>query len=259
MDKTLDLKLIPEYDGSAKQSIAEWLEKVELVCKLRGIRDIASVIPLRLTGGAFAVYLQLADEERKNPEKVKCALLAAFAVDSFDAYEEFVARKLEAEEAPDVYLADLRRLASLFGGVSDKALICAFVTGLPGSLRRLLKAGSRMEDLSLSEILSRVRAIVKDERPMSVKDVCFGASDSRVQSRQGMSKRRCFACGGLNHFARDCSLRRQGSSVGKKGKTPASTSQAQEYRRKGSNAVVAKHQGNECGEELSAPASSPRH
>ncbi|KFD63353.1 hypothetical protein M514_24440 [Trichuris suis] len=63
MEKSLDLRLIPEYDGTARQSIAEWLEKVELVCKLRGIDNIADVIPLRLTDGAFAVYLQLADEK----------------------------------------------------------------------------------------------------------------------------------------------------------------------------------------------------
>ncbi|CDW59529.1 hypothetical protein TTRE_0000786501, partial [Trichuris trichiura] len=88
MDKSLDLRLIPEYDGTAKQSIAEWLEKVELVCKLRGIDNIAEVIPLRLTDGAFAVYLQLSDDERKSPPRLKDALLAAFAVDPYDAYEE---------------------------------------------------------------------------------------------------------------------------------------------------------------------------
>ncbi|CDW60521.1 hypothetical protein TTRE_0000890801, partial [Trichuris trichiura] len=91
MDKSLDLRLIPEYDGTAKQSIAEWLEKVELVCKLRGIDNIAEVIPLRLTDGAFAVYLQLSDDERKSPPRLKDALLAAFAVDPYDAYEEFIA------------------------------------------------------------------------------------------------------------------------------------------------------------------------
>ena len=53
-----DVKLIPEFDGSGTQSMVEWNE--ELMCKLRNISDAASAIPLRLTGGAFAVYLQLA-------------------------------------------------------------------------------------------------------------------------------------------------------------------------------------------------------
>ena len=61
---SFDVKLIPEYDGSGKQTVVEWLEKLELVCKLRGVTDNASVIPLRLTGGAFAVYLQLGESDR---------------------------------------------------------------------------------------------------------------------------------------------------------------------------------------------------
>lgn len=59
MENHFDVKLIPEYDGSVAQSAAEWLEKLELICKVRGVSDVANVIPLRLTGSAFAVYLQL--------------------------------------------------------------------------------------------------------------------------------------------------------------------------------------------------------
>lgn len=33
MASKFDLKLIPEYDGSGAQSVAGWLEKLELVCK----------------------------------------------------------------------------------------------------------------------------------------------------------------------------------------------------------------------------------
>ena len=74
MGDKFDLKLIPEFDGSGAQGVVEWLEKLELVCKLRVLDDIASVIPLRLTGGAFAVYLQLAECDRKKTDKVKEAL-----------------------------------------------------------------------------------------------------------------------------------------------------------------------------------------
>ena len=64
-------------------------------------------------GGAFAIYLQLAELDRRSTEKVKEALLAAFAVDQYVAYEQF---KLLSGETPDVYLAELQHLASLFGG-----------------------------------------------------------------------------------------------------------------------------------------------
>ena len=44
----LDLRLIPEYDGEAGSSVMEWLEKVELICKLRGVSDgLHEIIPLK--------------------------------------------------------------------------------------------------------------------------------------------------------------------------------------------------------------------
>lgn len=125
-----DLKLIPEFNGSIERTVAECLDRLELVYKPRKISDVASVIPLRLPGGAFAVYQELAESENSS-EKVKEALLAAFATDQYVAYEPFITRKLCSSETPDVYLAELRVLASLLGGISDKALACAFVAGLP--------------------------------------------------------------------------------------------------------------------------------
>ena len=43
----LELKLIPEYNGTGTQSVVEWLEKLELVCKLRNVSDVASVMSVQ--------------------------------------------------------------------------------------------------------------------------------------------------------------------------------------------------------------------
>uniref|UniRef100_A0A5S6Q4C2 Uncharacterized protein n=1 Tax=Trichuris muris TaxID=70415 RepID=A0A5S6Q4C2_TRIMR len=201
-DKTFDVQLIPEFDGSHSQSVTEWFEKLELVCRLRKVADVACVIPLRLSGGAFAVYLHLPDEDKKSAAKVKAALLAAFAKDPFAAYDEFSCRKLRNGESPDVFLADLRRLASLFGGVPEKAMMCAFIAGLPESVRRLLRASSRLGELSLNQVLVQARAVLSDERPAIVQDSCMGAKESWPPANVG--ERRCYECDEVGHFARDC-------------------------------------------------------
>ena len=41
-------------------------------------------------------------------------------------------------ETVDIYLAKLRRLAVLFGGMSEKGLMCAFIAGIPESVEELL-------------------------------------------------------------------------------------------------------------------------
>ena len=248
-----DLKLIPEFDGSSGHSVAEWLEKLELVCKLRKISDVASVIPLRLTGGAFAVYLQLAESDRKSTEKVKEALSAAFAVDQYVAYELFIGRKLRSGETPDVYLAELRRLASLFGGMSDKALACAFVAGLPEGVRQLLRAGSRLETLDLDQILARARAVLKDEGTVgSSPEACFGATAKPSEGTRAAALR-CYMCGGPNHLARDCLTRH---TVDGRGATGRARRRGKCYRCGATGHFASACQGNEDGEGASAPASS---
>ena len=159
----MELRLIPDFSGDATQNVVEWLEKAELVCDLRGIAHLDTVIPLRLTGGAFAVYQQVPDADKLNVGKITKALRTAFAVDSFTAYEQFMRRRLQPGETVDVFLAELRRLAVPFSGLSDKMLACAFVAGLPDTVKQLLRAGSRMDVLRLSHILRRARAVLTDE------------------------------------------------------------------------------------------------
>ena len=56
--------------------------KVHLVSDIRGIKDLA-VIPLRITGWAFAVYQELSSADKKNAAKIEAALKSAFAADKF--------------------------------------------------------------------------------------------------------------------------------------------------------------------------------
>ncbi|KAK8394243.1 hypothetical protein O3P69_006434 [Scylla paramamosain] len=237
MGDIFDLKLIPEFDGSGTQAVVEWLEKLELVCKLRGVDDVASVIPLRLTGDTFAVYLQLTKSERKKTEKVKEALLAVSAVDSYVAYEQFVKRKLRSGEFPDVYLAEFRRLAYLFGGISD---VC-----------QLLRAGSPMESLDLNQVLARARAVIRDDIPLgsSSSEACLGATAGYGAAPCVVAaSQRCYVCGGPNHLVRDCLTRQQAH-----GRTRR---RVRSYKRGGLGHIASRCSGNGHGDGASAPASS---
>lgn len=203
--KDVDLRLIPEFDGTS-QPVSEWLEKTELVCDLQGVTELKNVIPLRLTGGAFSVYQQLTVEQKQDYREIKKALTSAFAVDKFQAYDQFVSRKLRKDEAVDVYLAELRRLAGLFGGMSDEALGCAFVAGLPQSTRQAMRAGARIEQMTLLQLLSRARALLVDVSTGAVAAVAAGSHHKRrVREEDGADASVvCYACGQGNHLARDC-------------------------------------------------------
>ena len=200
MADKFDIRLIPEFDGQ-NDPVQEWLDKAELVCKLQKVTELHTVIPLRLTGGAFSVYQQLGEEDKTDFKKVKAALLRAFAVDRFQAYDEYIGRKLRQGESVDVYLADLRRLASLFGGVSDTALGCGFVAGLPETVRHALRAGSRMETLELTELVERARAVMVDSC-VAAAVTAPAAAGARRRPRPGPVT--CYRCGAAGHIFRDC-------------------------------------------------------
>lgn len=208
--QTMDLRLIPEFDG-VSQPVEEWLEKLELVCSLRGITALHTVVPLRLVAGAFSVYQQLDSQDKANFKKIKAALISAFAVDKFVAYDQFVTRRLRDGESVDVYLADLRRLATLFGGIPDAGLSCAFVAGLPASVSRILRAGSRLENMNITDILNRARAVLAEEGVGAAATVSSGESSWRWDATTPVAAGvMCRKCNQPNHYARDCRMRRGG-------------------------------------------------
>ena len=75
-----DVRLIPEFSGAATDMpIVEWIENVELVCELCNMKNVERVLPLRLQGGALAIYRQLSAEQKADAEQIKQALITAYA------------------------------------------------------------------------------------------------------------------------------------------------------------------------------------
>ncbi|KRZ79851.1 hypothetical protein T10_12251 [Trichinella papuae] len=134
---------------------------------------------------ALAVYLQLSAADRTSLRKRKwnwyanyvgsMTSLALFLCALMVYMQLSAADRISVRKPPDVFLVDLRRLAALFGDVSEKAVSCAFVAGMPENVRQLLRVGSRMKDLELSQILARSQAIITDERPVDTTDTCLSA------------------------------------------------------------------------------------
>jgi len=249
-----ELRLIPEFGGGGSQDVVEWLDKAGLVCELRGILRPETVIPLRLTGGAFAVYQQLPPDDKKDFGKIKQALYTAFAADSFVAYEQFIARKLQPGETVDVFLAELRKLATFLCGLPDIVLSCAFVAGLPDAVRQLLRASCRMDMLTIEQLLARARAIMSEET-----DVVAAARSEVTSSRKSKETASglvCFECNLPNHLAKDCLLRRKVSTAARGGR---GRGEIKCYRCGGPGHIASSCSGKGIGERPSAPASSPSY
>jgi len=219
--------VVPMYDG-AGGDFSRWIEKVELVTSLQGVKQLESFLPLFLSGGAFEVYRMLPDAVKNDYANLKKSLLQAFSSDPVSAYEEFNTRKLRPGESPDVFLADLKRLAGLVDGASDQWLKCAFIAGLPDHLRSQLRAACSFGTMSLDDVLGRARALLRSSETCMVSATrkagvtCFfcgerghirrqcprvsspTSSDRPTSRDQGQGTRRCFVCGDPSHLASVC-------------------------------------------------------
>lgn len=220
--------IINKYeDSTVSGDFSDWIEKLELVANLQKIEDLISFLPLFLTGAAFAVYKQLSEEDKKDYPKLKAALLLAFGVNSYVAYEQLQRRMYQEGEAVDVYLADLKRLVTLMGQTTPEPLLkCAFMAGLPSNISVQLKSVAAVETLDLNGLVTRARMMMSaGEGDMSCaagvrrQKSCFSCNGKGHFANECPTKlklrrpRTCYSCGEVGHFARECVKKSHGSSV----------------------------------------------
>ena len=110
------------------------------------------------------MYRRLSKEQRADTEKIKQAPITAYATDKFNAFDQFVTRRLRPGETVDEFLTDLHQLARLVGKpLPDQWMTCAFMSELPRYVRQFLRDSSWMNAMNLEQFLTRTRAIMTDD------------------------------------------------------------------------------------------------
>ena len=209
--------LVGRYDG--REDFSEWIKKFELVMQRQALTELETVIPLFLSGDAFAVFDALDSVEKTSYDKIKGALTTAFSLETFSAYEAFVSRHFQQGETVDVYLADLRRLARLVHSVpSEEWIKAAFVFGLPEQVKIQLKAATSAKAMALTELVERARMIltVTATSAMVARSSEFrnpGGRDNRGGRNGARRERRCFVCGDPTHIVKSCPQRPRQKTV----------------------------------------------
>lgn len=87
--------------------MVEWIDKLELLCRLCGGKFFGSHDPF--AGGTYTVYQQMDDKAKSHLDQIRTALVTVFATDSFMAYKQLIERYLRYGESVNVYLAELKK------------------------------------------------------------------------------------------------------------------------------------------------------
>ena len=114
---SLDSRIVDRTESRPKVfrdgNVSEWLQRFELCASVNKWNEAkAERLATYLDGDALAVYLELQEEDKKDYEKVKTALLDAFhpVTESFSVMKAFQGRKLQTSETPRMFLYELKKL-----------------------------------------------------------------------------------------------------------------------------------------------------
>lgn len=205
--------------------VVAWFAKLERVTKLRGDENVAAIVPLFLEGRASTIVDALSETAQNDVGAIKAALFKVFAPDGRKAYTMLMKRKWDGEH-PEVFMEEMRKLATVAGLNSDAFLSRHFVHCLPAEVATAVGTRDASGTATPSELVEFARPLLEQyvERQPSMEGASVGAAGAAVSGARratndgagrGGSKK-CFRCGGP-HLQRDCKTRVECWSCGGSG------------------------------------------
>ena len=145
--------------------VREWFQKLEICSDANGWDGAKKVkkLPTLLEGEALVAWMELTEDEKKDFGVVKPKLIKKLAPLEFVSLEEFQKRAIFPGESVGMYCYELKRLLrqampELSDDASKQLLIHQFLTGLPASVSRQLRAAG--DTTNLEQLVERAKVLM---------------------------------------------------------------------------------------------------
>ena len=156
-------KKVESFTG--REDVKKFVTKCDLYCNLKGYvgEKKSAFIAGRLEEPAFDVYMALSDDDKKDPEKIKTALIECFdnAIRNREvAFEELTHRKRLDDEKAEVFAHKIQDLVKYaypkFEQDAKNALAKDYyVKGLQVDVQKELRKMDKFEDKTIGELVKQ--------------------------------------------------------------------------------------------------------
>ena len=149
----------------------QWFKRFEICSRANEWNEATQALTL-LEGEALAIWLELEDEQQKDYKTAKGKIIEKIMPMAFSTLEEFHQRKLHPGEALSVFVHDLKTMLEHAMPDIDEAsrtqlLLHQFLTGLPVSISRQLRATGDATDFNKAVERARLLMIIHEPEPIS--------------------------------------------------------------------------------------------
>ena len=120
----------------------------------------------------LATWLELSEDEQKNYDTVKEKIIESLMPTEFVTLEQFHSRKLLPGESLSVFLHELRKLLAhsmlkVESSMRDQLFLHQFISGLPISIAKQLRATGEVKDINDSIQRARLLLSLKEHEKHS--------------------------------------------------------------------------------------------
>jgi len=206
MEKLKLTDVIPKYSGE-NEEVDQWIDKVTVAAKLlKAEEQLANLIPLFLTGPAYATWKQVSDAGKNDAEVVLEALRKVFGKTKSTAWRELKELHYMPGDSVDVLAEQCQSLLKIVAGGKDvpqELVAVTLLDSVPTHIAEQVRVQCG-EKMVKAEVVSVAKSLLCNSKADCYYNQSLPRRNIGKTSSQARFSGFCYGCGKQGHRKTEC-------------------------------------------------------